>query len=359
MMRPFARVSSSIVVKYSAKASAECRFCDVRVDGIASAQQFLKLRIRRRHPFENQMLRRQVAAESGDAIHRNLVAQQQMVQHRKHHHRVEVACAAAQKGGAFAVLPSVSWRRMSEIDTQRQNFLPLSFRLAHSRSTACTSVSIETTSAPASAARLEYTPVLQPTSSTAQASTPPAPHAQSLVCARGPRHCSGLRSRRSPTRSTSGACGVTLRICDSRPFSVFRRICLASSGSLTGRDVKLSVLHLLAARQQRRQRNRRECRLPQTLPATRARSRYPPARNRRGASATSAAAIPAASRQASAEETSAQTAHTQARSADADPFARSRAHRQRSARCPETAHSAAWRPSAASHAEPDRCTDSK
>src|SRR5260370_22432836 len=97
---------------------AKCGFGDVRVDGTAAAQQLLKLRIRWGHPFEDKVACRQVATKGGDAIHRNLIAEQQVVQHREHHHGVEVAGATAEKGAIFAVLPSRSGRWMSEIDAQ-------------------------------------------------------------------------------------------------------------------------------------------------------------------------------------------------------------------------------------------------
>src|SRR5271170_904055 len=67
-------------------------------------------------------------AQCCDAVHRNLVPKQEMVQYSEHHHGVEMAGAAVQEGGVFTVLPSGSGRRMSEINAQRKDILATAFQ---------------------------------------------------------------------------------------------------------------------------------------------------------------------------------------------------------------------------------------
>src|ERR1700733_4376798 len=100
------------------KGFAERCLGNMRVDSVAAAQQLLKLGIRRGYPFQDEMPRRQIAAQRRDAVQRNLITQQQMVQHREHHHSIEVACAAAQEGRILSVLPSCRGRWMCKGDTQ-------------------------------------------------------------------------------------------------------------------------------------------------------------------------------------------------------------------------------------------------
>ena len=107
--------------KEFAEGLTERGFGNVCIDGVAAAQQLLKLGVTWRYPFEDEVLCRQAAAQGGDAIHWDLVAKQKMVQHRQHHHRVKMSGRAAEEGGVFAILPSRSGRWMSEIDAQGED----------------------------------------------------------------------------------------------------------------------------------------------------------------------------------------------------------------------------------------------
>src|SRR6202453_40682 len=102
---------------------AECRFGDVRVDGFASANKLVKLRIGWGNPFEYKVGGGQCAAQRGYAVHRDLAAQQEMVQHGQHHDCVEVTGTAVQEGGVLAVLPSGCGGWMREVDAEGENIL--------------------------------------------------------------------------------------------------------------------------------------------------------------------------------------------------------------------------------------------
>src|ERR1700679_4340282 len=73
----------------------EAGFSEVRIDGLAAANEFVKLRVGRGDPFEDEISSRQTAAQLSDAVHRDLVAEQKMVQHGENHDGVEVPGARA------------------------------------------------------------------------------------------------------------------------------------------------------------------------------------------------------------------------------------------------------------------------
>src|SRR5271156_3649445 len=97
---------------------------DVLIDGIPPPQQLPELLIRRRNPFDNQMPRRQSTRQRSNPAQRNLAPQQQMVNHRQHHHRVEMPRTPAQKRRILPILPTCSRRWMRQVDAQRKNLLP-------------------------------------------------------------------------------------------------------------------------------------------------------------------------------------------------------------------------------------------
>lgn len=103
---------------------AERGFRDVSVDGFAAANEFVKLRVSWGNPLKDEVGGRETAAQFGDTVHRDLAAEQQMVQDGEHHNRIEVASATAEEGGVFTVLPPGRGGRMGQVDAEGKDIFP-------------------------------------------------------------------------------------------------------------------------------------------------------------------------------------------------------------------------------------------
>ena len=100
---------------------AEGGFVQVGVDGLASAQDLAELGIAGRNPLEDEVAGGEPGAEGGDAIERDLTAEQQVMDDGEHEDGVEVAFAAREEGGGLAVVPADGGGGVGEIDAERED----------------------------------------------------------------------------------------------------------------------------------------------------------------------------------------------------------------------------------------------
>jgi hypothetical protein len=90
------------------------------VQRFTAPQNFDELGVCGRHPFDQEVLCCESAAQRGDVTKRYLTAEQQMVNDGEHENGIEMAIGAVEKRSVFVVLPARCGRGIGEVDAEWQ-----------------------------------------------------------------------------------------------------------------------------------------------------------------------------------------------------------------------------------------------
>ena len=114
-------------VEVGVECCAEVGLGEVGVEGFAAAEKFEEFGVGGGDPLDDEVAGGDFAAERGDAVEGDLADEQQVMDEGQHQDGVEVAVAAIEERGAFAVLPAGGGRGVGEIDAEGEDVLAACF----------------------------------------------------------------------------------------------------------------------------------------------------------------------------------------------------------------------------------------